>query len=86
MILLVDLKPHYLSIKDEIDQAIARVLESSQFVLGDEVAAFEEEFAAYGQARYAVGVHSGTSALHKTLSNLLKDLLLQYLQKYFGIS
>jgi DegT/DnrJ/EryC1/StrS aminotransferase family. len=44
---LEDLKAQYLSSKDDIDQAIARVLESSQFILGDEVAAFEEEFATY---------------------------------------
>ena len=47
MIPLADLKAQYHSIKAEIDAAIAGVLESSQFVLGKEVAAFEEEFAAY---------------------------------------
>ena len=67
MIPFVDLKAQYLSIKDEIDTAIARVLESSQFVLGDEVAAFEEEFAAYCGARYGIAVNSGTSALHLAL-------------------
>ena len=40
----VDLKAQYHSIKEEIDRAIAGVLESSQFVLGKDVAAFEEEF------------------------------------------
>src|SRR4030043_1682335 len=63
MIPFADLKAQYHSIKGEIDTAVAKVLESSQFILGDEVAAFEEEFAAYCQARYAVGVNSGTSAL-----------------------
>lgn len=67
MIPFVDLKAQYHSIKDEIDAAIARVLESSQFVLGDEVAAFEEEFAAYCGARYGIAVNSGTSALHLAL-------------------
>ena len=67
MIPFIDLKAQYLSIKDEIDAAIARVLESSQFVLGDEVAAFEEEFAAYCGARYGIAVNSGTSALHLAL-------------------
>ncbi len=62
-----DLKTQYHSIKEEIDQAIARVLESSQFILGDEVAAFEEEFAAYSGARFGIGVNSGTSALHLAL-------------------
>jgi dTDP-4-amino-4,6-dideoxygalactose transaminase len=64
---LVDLKAQYRSIKDEVDAAIARVVESGQFVLGTEVAAFEEEFAAYCQTRYAIGVNSGTSALHLAL-------------------
>ncbi len=67
MIPLVDLKAQYLSIKDEIDAAIAEVFESSQFILGDQVAAFESEFAAYCQARYALGVNSGTSAQHLAL-------------------
>jgi len=67
MIPFADLKAQYHSIKGEIDTAVAKVLESSQFILGDEVAAFEEEFAAYCQARYAVGVNSGTSALHLAL-------------------
>ena len=47
----VDLKAQYRSIKPEIDAAIAGVLESTQFVLGEEVAAFEKEFAAYCGAR-----------------------------------
>ena len=67
MIPFVDLKAQYHSIKDEIDAAITRVLESSQFVLGNEVAAFEEEFAAYCGARYGIAVNSGTSALHLAL-------------------
>jgi len=67
MIPFVDLRAQYLSIKPEIDEAVARVLESSQFVLGDEVAAFEEDFARYCRAEHAVGVNSGTSALHLAL-------------------
>jgi dTDP-4-amino-4,6-dideoxygalactose transaminase len=67
MIPFVDLRAQYSQIKSEIDAAIARVLESCQFVLGDEVAAFEEEFAAYCDARYAIAVNSGTSALHLAL-------------------
>jgi len=64
---IVDLKAQYYSIKDEIDCAIAAVLESSQFVLGKEVAAFETEFADYCGAAHAIGVNSGTSALHLAL-------------------
>ncbi len=64
---LVDLKAQYESIKDEIQSAIARVLDTSQFILGKEVEAFEEEFARYLGVRHAVGVNSGTSALQLTL-------------------
>lgn len=67
MIPFIDLKGQYISIKEEIDAAIARVLDSSQFVLGDEVAAFEEEFAGCCAAHYGVAVNSGTSALHLAL-------------------
>ena len=67
MIPFVDLKAQYHSIKEEVDDAIASVLETGQFVLGDEVAAFEKEFAAYCGARYGVAVNSGTSALHLAL-------------------
>ena len=64
---LVDLKAQYESIKGEIQAAIARVLETSQFILGKEVEAFEEAFARYCNVHYAVGVNSGTSALHLAL-------------------
>ncbi|HEY3167283.1 MAG TPA: DegT/DnrJ/EryC1/StrS family aminotransferase, partial [Candidatus Binatia bacterium] len=67
MIPFVDLKAQYQSIKPEIDAAIQGVLESSQFVLGQEVESFEKEFAAYCQTRHAIGVNSGTSALHLAL-------------------
>jgi dTDP-4-amino-4,6-dideoxygalactose transaminase len=67
MIPYLDLKAQYHSIKDEIDAAVARVLESSQFILGEEVAAFEKEFAAYCGGGEAIAVNSGTSALHLAL-------------------
>lgn len=67
MIPFVDLKAQYLSIKEEIDRAVLDTLASTQFVLGKEVAAFEELFAAYTQCQYALGVNSGTSALHLAL-------------------
>jgi dTDP-4-amino-4,6-dideoxygalactose transaminase len=60
----LDLKTQYDSIKPEIDAAVAKILESSQFVLGEEVAGFEREFAAYSGAAHGVAVNSGTSALH----------------------
>ena len=67
MVPFVDLKAQYLSIKAEIDAAVIALLESTQFVLGKEVAAFEELFAAYTQTSHAMGVNSGTSALHLAL-------------------
>jgi dTDP-4-amino-4,6-dideoxygalactose transaminase/acetyltransferase-like isoleucine patch superfamily enzyme len=63
----VDLKAQYQSIKADIQQALNRVLDSSAFILGEEVAAFEQEFAAYCGARYGLAVNSGTSALHLAL-------------------
>jgi dTDP-4-amino-4,6-dideoxygalactose transaminase len=63
----VDLKAQYRSIKPEIDEAVARVLDSCQFVLGPEVADFEKEFAAYCGAAECIAVNSGTSALHLAL-------------------
>ena len=63
----VDLKAQYASIKSEVNAAIQGVLDSCQFTLGSEVAAFEEEFAAYCQAKHGIGVNSGTSALHLAL-------------------
>jgi dTDP-4-amino-4,6-dideoxygalactose transaminase len=64
---LLDLKAQYHNLKPEIDAAILRVLESSQFVLGSEVAAFEQEFAAYCGATECIALNSGTSALHLAL-------------------
>jgi dTDP-4-amino-4,6-dideoxygalactose transaminase len=63
----LDLKAQYQSIKPEIDAAIARVLESCQFVLGPEVAAFEQDFAAYCGTTECIALNSGTSALHLAL-------------------
>ena len=63
----LDLKRQYEEIRDEVGEAIGRVLDSGQYVLGDEVAAFEREFAAYCGSRHAIAVNSGTSALHLAL-------------------
>ncbi|MEY3289484.1 MAG: hypothetical protein RLZZ419_1726 [Pseudomonadota bacterium] len=67
MIPFVDLKTQYTRIKDEVNAAIQGVLDSCQFTLGAEVAAFEQEFATYSQAQYGIGVNTGTSALHLAL-------------------
>lgn len=67
MIPFVDLNAQYQTIKDEIDEAIRGVLESSQFVLGEQVEAFETDFAKFCGTQHALGVNSGTSALHLAL-------------------
>ena len=67
MIPYLDLKAQYHGIKDEIDAAVLRVLDSTQYILGEEVAGFEREFAAYCDASESVGMNSGTSALHLAL-------------------
>jgi dTDP-4-amino-4,6-dideoxygalactose transaminase len=67
MIPFVDLQGQYRAIRDEIRSAVDRVLDGGQFVLGPEVAAFEREFAAYAGTTFAIGVNSGTSALHLAL-------------------
>jgi dTDP-4-amino-4,6-dideoxygalactose transaminase len=64
---LVDLKAQYLSIKDEIDGAIQRVLDSTGFIMGPEVQGFEEAFADFHNVAEAAGVASGTAALHLAL-------------------
>jgi dTDP-4-amino-4,6-dideoxygalactose transaminase len=67
MIPFVDLKAQYASIKTEVNAAIQGVLDSCQFTLGSEVAAFEQEFAAYCRSSHGIGVNTGTSALHLSL-------------------
>jgi dTDP-4-amino-4,6-dideoxygalactose transaminase len=67
LIPFLDLKAQYQQIKPEIDAAVARTIESAQFVLGPEVAAFEERFAAYSNVKHCLAVNSGTSALHLAL-------------------
>ena len=63
----VDLAAQYATIGPEIDRAISDVLRKTDFVLGKELALFEEEFAAFCDTKFAVGVDSGTSALELSL-------------------
>jgi dTDP-4-amino-4,6-dideoxygalactose transaminase len=63
MIPFVDLQAQYRAIKQEVDEAIGRVVESAAFILGREVEAFEAAFAAYLGAKFCVGVNSGTAAI-----------------------
>jgi dTDP-4-amino-4,6-dideoxygalactose transaminase len=60
---LLDLKAQYSTIRSEIRHAIEVVAESQHFILGPEVEALEKEIAAFCQARFAIGVSSGTDAL-----------------------
>jgi dTDP-4-amino-4,6-dideoxygalactose transaminase len=63
----VDLGAQYRTIATEVNQAISKVIEQTDFILGREVHLFEEEFAAFCDAPYAIGVDSGTSALELAL-------------------
>jgi len=63
----LDLKAQYEPIKEEIKAALERTLDSTQFVLGKEVAGFEADFARFCRTEHAVAVNSGTSALHCAL-------------------
>jgi dTDP-4-amino-4,6-dideoxygalactose transaminase len=63
----VDLKAQYASIKDEIDSAVARVIDRTSFILGEEVAAFEAEFAEFSGFRHVVAVGNGTDAIELAL-------------------
>src|ERR1700742_4141762 len=67
MIRFLDLPAQYNELKTEIDQAVAAVLASGQYVGGPQVNALEEEFAAYCGAIHGVSCNSGTSALHLAL-------------------
>jgi dTDP-4-amino-4,6-dideoxygalactose transaminase len=63
----LDLKAQYAGIKSEVEAVVGRVLESGHYILGPEVDALEQEFAAYCGSPHAVAVNSGTSALHLAL-------------------
>jgi len=63
----LDLKKQYKEIEGEIFSAVKRVFEKCRFILGEEVSAFEEEFARYCNVQYGVGVDSGTDALYLAL-------------------
>lgn len=63
MVPFIDLTAEYLALKSEIDTVVFRVLSGGWYILGQEVASFEEEFAAFCGVNHAVGVASGTDAL-----------------------
>ena len=64
MIPMVDLKTQYHNLKDEIDTAVLKAIESTQFILGPNVTSFEQETAAYLGVPHAIACASGTDALH----------------------
>lgn len=63
----LELKAPYAELKEELDAAYHRVMESGWYVLGNEVETFEAEFAAYCEAKYCIGVANGLDALHLVL-------------------
>ena len=65
---MVDLKSQYQALKQEIDSALIDALSATQFILGPNVQAFEQEAADYLGVKHAVGVASGTDALHLALA------------------
>ncbi len=70
MIPVCDLQVQYLQLKSEIDAAMQRVAASGTYILGPEVKGLEGEIARYCGSEYAVGVNSGTDALHLALRAL----------------
>lgn len=67
---LVDLRAQYDTIREEIDSAVARIIETSSFIMGEPVEAFERAFATYCETAHAVGCASGTDALYLALRAL----------------
>lgn len=66
----LDLRASYLELKEEIDEAVDRVLQSGVYLFGKELENFEAEFAEYVGARYCIGVGNGLDALHLSLRAL----------------
>src|SRR5262245_14425247 len=67
---LVDLKRQYETIKPDIQQAINAVLEQTDFIMGQAVLNFEQQFAEFCGVKHAIGVASGTAAIHLVLHAL----------------
>ncbi|MGB9720421.1 MAG: DegT/DnrJ/EryC1/StrS family aminotransferase [bacterium] len=66
----MDLKRQYEMIKDEIDEAIKKTIDSCAFVAGEKVKEFENNFANYCGVKYAIGISTGTSAIYAALKAL----------------
>ncbi len=65
-----DLKKQYLEIKEEIDEAVQKVLKNATFILGKEVEQFENNFAKYCNTKHCIGVSSGADAIYLSLKAL----------------
>jgi len=63
----LELKPAYLELKDELDAAYHRVMDSGWYLLGRELEAFESEYAQYCGVRHCLGVGNGLDAIHLIL-------------------
>src|SRR5829696_176180 len=63
----LDVGATYLELKEELDAAVSRVLSSGWYLLGAEIAAFEEEFATHVGVKHCIGVGNGLDALHLAL-------------------
>ena len=70
MVPFVDLKIQYMSIAQEIEPQMRKVLTEANFILGEPVAYFEKNFAAFCDSKHCIGVASGTDALHLALRAL----------------
>src|SRR5690554_3915426 len=64
---LIDLRAQYKYIKDEIDKAIQKVIDSGNFILGENVSRLEKEIAEFTSTNYGIGVANGTDALFLAL-------------------
>jgi dTDP-4-amino-4,6-dideoxygalactose transaminase len=64
---LVDVSAQYKTIQNEIEPVVLNLLRSGNYILGEELENFEKEFAQFCDTKFAVGVNSGTSALHLAL-------------------
>ena len=67
MIPMLDLKLQYATLKNEIDTAVADVLQNTHFIMGPNVGQFESEVALYLGVKHAISCNSGTDALHLAL-------------------
>lgn len=66
----LDLKKYYFELKNELDEAYHKVMDSGQYILGQEVEAFEHEFAIYCDVKYCISVGNGLDALHLILRSM----------------